>query len=282
MDFPLPPIPSLSLVAGIGIMAIFALAWRMRRQGRVLGAAMQERDRALAAEQAAIRMLRLAAIELRTPAMTLLGYADRLTRRGPAPAGGGLALHSAAIAGLTMQVLNLADELQDHAVGTPASRMLRLETITLGPMLRDAIVAIDVTLGPSRRHWRLAPEIGSTHLQADRRALGQILTRVLGNAARLSRDQDWIDIRTVPAEDGLALAIEDEGAGLPACVDATASARPASRGVGLGLALARTLMAAHGGTLTVESTSQVGSRVVLNFPVGCLDVETAIARSTQP
>ena len=102
---------------------------------------------------------------------------------------------------------------------------------------------------------------------------------MLGNAARLSRDQDWIDIRADiragDAEDGLAIVIEDEGDGLPPGIDlgidlGAPAEHPASRGVGLGLALARTLMQAHGGALTVQSTSQVGSRVVLTFPADCL------------
>ncbi len=253
MSFPVPDIlmPPLALLAAATILA---LAWRLRGQAKALDNAIRSRDRALAAEQAAIRTLRLTAIELRTPAMTLLGYADRLTQVHPADADGDLAVHSAAIAGGAMAVLNLADELQDHAVGSPAARVLRPEALALMPMLRDSIVAIDATLGPSRRQWRLAPDLAAIRLHADRRALTQILTRVLGNAARLSRDRDWIDIRTLPNEDGLTVVIEDEGAGLPACLDRAPSpaAHPASRGFGLGLALARTLMAAHGGSLTVE------------------------------
>ncbi len=189
---------------------------------------------------------------------------------------GDLDRQAAAIAGATMQVLDLADELQDHAVDEPAARAVRPETVVLEPMLRAAIVGVDAMLGPSRRQWRLAPDIAGIRLRADRRALAQILTRVLGNAARLSRDQDWIDIRAEihagGAQDGLAVVIEDEGAGLPTGIDLCGGPanHPASRGVGLGLALAQTLMRAHGGALTIQSTAQVGSRVVLTFPVDCL------------
>lgn len=267
------------LTMPIGVMLTMALFWQYWRQVRILRAATEDRDRAVAAEQAAIRTLRLAANELRTPAMTLLGYADHLTQAHPAEAGGDLAVYCAAIAGVTLQVLTLVDDLQDHAVGEPAARVLRPETLALAPMLRAVMATTDASLGPSRRHWRLAPDIAATFLLADRRALAQILARVLGNAARLSRDQDWIDIRAVCAGDSLALIIEDEGVGLPAYLDAVAipSAHPASRGVGFGLALARVLMVAHGGTLMVESTSEVGSRVVLTFPLRCLVLGRAFA-----
>lgn len=274
----------LSVLTAISMLAAFALAWRARRQRSGLWVAMRERDHAVIAEQAAIRTLRLAAIELRAPAMILLGHADSLVQPGTVMTEESLARHRAAVAGLAMQVLNLADELQDHAAGLPASRVLRLEFVSLEPMLRDAIVAVDVLLGPSRRNWRLAPDLSDIRLQVDRRALAQVLARVLGNAARLSRDQDWIDIRTAPTEDDLGIVVEDEGAGLPACNDLSvnAPARFASRGVGLGLTLARSLMEAHGGALTIESISQVGSRVVLRFPVTCLVAAPGSAGSTLP
>ena len=91
---------------------------------------------------------------------------------------GDLDRQAAAIAGATMQVLDLADELQDHAVDEPAARAVRPETVVLEPMLRAAIVGVDAMLGPSRRQWRLAPDIAGIRLRADRRALAQILTRV--------------------------------------------------------------------------------------------------------
>lgn len=65
-------VPFLLLLTLPAILLAIAAAWRTRHQIHLLRATMRERDRALAAEQAAIRTLRLAASELRLPAMMLL------------------------------------------------------------------------------------------------------------------------------------------------------------------------------------------------------------------
>jgi signal transduction histidine kinase len=103
-------------------------------------------------------------------------------------------------------------------------------------------------------------------LDVDRRALSQILQRVLGSAARHSRAGDWIDIGVEPGGNGLALVVEDEGTGLCAPDRPAPPGQAESRGVGLGLALARRLMEAHGGSLVTQAAARVGTRVVLRFP----------------
>ena len=58
--------------------------------------------------------------------------------------------------------------------------------------------------------------------------------------------------------------MQDEGIGLP--VAANDQHVEESRGIGLRLTLARSLMQAHSGALTVESAERVGTRVRLSFP----------------
>ena len=250
-------------LTGAAMLGIPVAVWA-RRQRQSMALALDERDRAVAAEAQATRFLRLAALDLRAPAMSLLGYADHLTREGTTSAS-----DATAIATITGQMLRLADDFQDHALPNPAMRVLREETLPLGSLLQDAIGAVSATLGPARRCWRRSPDVDGIHLLADRLALAQILVRVLGNAARSSRDGDWIEISLVTSEDGVALVVADEGTGLLAGLDRSSHAGGnASRGGGLGLALARLLMEAHGGALTVESATGVGTQVVLGFPAG--------------
>lgn len=253
----------LACLAVLSCGAVTALALRHRGQRRALAAIIVQRDRALGAELASTRLLRLSAAELRETALTLLGHTDKLRTQEC----GSTSSHVAAIAAVTARVLNLADDLQDSAISGAETRVIRDEPLVAGLLLRDAIAAVSATLDPSQRHWRVAPELLEITLIADRRALSQILLRVLGNAARFTRDGDWIDLALERHEDGIALVVADEGAGLTAMAGSPEPAPGNSRGIGLGLSLARVLMEAHGGTLTIETAARIGTRVTLSFPL---------------
>jgi signal transduction histidine kinase len=177
-------------------------------------------------------------------------------------------------------MLDLADDLQHHALADAASRVLRDEPTLLDAALHDAVATVEASLAPGRRHWRLPPELDGIEVIADRRALAQILARVLGCAARFSQHDDWIDIAFELTTDRFALIVADEGSGLAATDAAGTPGQADTRGLGLGLALARVLMQAHGGTLLVEAVPSVGTRVTLDFPltrlVGAAPAEPAV------
>jgi signal transduction histidine kinase len=127
------------------------------------------------------------------------------------------------------------------------------------------VAATAAQLGPGRRQFRLAPDFAGLTLHADRRALRGALLQMLTRAARLTQEGDWIDLRPVLTPDSLAIVIEDEGAGLPA-EDLAPGAADGTRGLGFGLATARALLEAHGGSLRLEAVPGVGARAWLTLP----------------
>jgi signal transduction histidine kinase len=166
-------------------------------------------------------------------------------------------------------ILALADTAAEAGGDAEAPRALREERVPLAPLLREAIQSAAAQLGPGVRHWRIEPGLDPLVVRADRRALRGALVQVLSRAARATGEGDFIDIRAGTSAHAVSIVVEDEGLGL--AVDDLAphthdGAAERSRGLGLGLSLARALIRAHGGELVIEAAPGVGARTLLSLP----------------
>lgn len=231
------------------IAAATAMAWRERvlRQRAVRGTRGDREGRA-----AATRMLRLVAGDMRGVALSLLGHADTV---GAA---------DAALSGTARRLLNLSENVLNQTETPDAPRRLDETRFALLPVVEFAVAQVASQLGPNGRAWRIGPELAEVALHADQRALNQILVLVLSNAAVSTRGGDWIEISGLAEAGGWVLLVQDDGVGLP--VPHGVAEGHDVRGLGFGLSLAKSLMAAHGGTLKVETAPKVGTRVRLGFP----------------
>jgi len=208
------------------------------------------------------RRLGLLVREIQGPGLALLGHAQRLS----ALPGGSEA--AAAVTAEAQQLLRLADALSDQLAAEAGPRHLREEAVPLLPLLEETVAATAAQLGPASRQWHLSDRFADVVLRADRRALRGALMQVLIRAARLSRDGDCVEVRPEVTPDTIAIVVEDEGAGLPAedLAVAATEASDRTRGVSFGLAVARSLLRAHGGELVLEAAPGIGARAWISLP----------------
>ncbi|MEX0838823.1 MAG: HAMP domain-containing sensor histidine kinase, partial [Parvibaculum sp.] len=113
-------------------------------------------------------------------------------------------------------------------------------------------------------------------VEADKRAVKQVLLNLLSNAIKFTPAGGSIYLRGSTANGMATITVEDTGIGIPA--DALPKiGRPfeqveshhakSHKGTGLGLALSRSLVELHGGTLTIASTEGVGTQVSFTLPL---------------
>lgn len=248
MDMP-PILSVLSCAVAAGALACCVEHVRRRRAERVAAEAIALRD-------ATMRLLRLSAGDQRNVALTLFGHA-----RAACPS-------QTTLAALARRLLDMSEDLTRQTEAEGAVRTLAEEDIRLMPLIEFAMAQVAAHLGPSRRAWRVDETFGQVRLFADRRALNQVLVNVLSGAAASTRDGDWIELSAESDAETWSIVVQDEGIGLPVAQN---DAHPEeSRGIGLRLTLARSLMQAHGGSLIVDSTERVGTRVRLGFPAARL------------
>ena len=237
----------------------------------------EERDKAAAADEAKSKFLATMSHELRTPLNAIIGFSEIMHTEQMGPIGNdrykgyiGDVLDSG------RHLLSLVDDILDMSrlqVGKATFEEVEIDVAEiigsvvnlLGPESRNSGVRLDV---------RMSPNIG--RLWGDLRAIRQVLTNILGNAVRYSKDTGHVTISARENASGaLVITVLDTGIGIAseklehvfdAFVQGSDDFSKAHEGTGLGLAIAKSLVEFHDGQITIESVLGVGTTVTISFP----------------
>jgi signal transduction histidine kinase len=145
--------------------------------------------------------------------------------------------------------------------------------IELSTILEDARLAVQPTLDARKQRVRAELPSGGQYVLADRRYGRQVFVQLLRNASKYSPEGEMIQVRAERAADHVRVTVEDRGPGISADQQAGLferfyRVRPGydEPGIGLGLAIARGIVEAHGGTIGVESQVGAGTSIWLTLP----------------
>ena len=112
-------------------------------------------------------------------------------------------------------------------------------------------------------------------LWADSRRIGQVLTNFLSNALKFTEDGGGIEVSAWQREGSVVVSVRDSGAGIAAeeqkhifqmYSQVSSSEKSPRRGSGIGLAICKKIIEAHGGRIWVESERGQGSRFYFSLP----------------
>lgn len=112
---------------------------------------------------------------------------------------------------------------------------------------------------------------GMPPILVDEKLLGEALRRIVRNAGEAMPEGGTLTVSTTWDRDRVLISIRDTGRGVPAGeLDQIFEPFVTSkmRGLGLGLAISRTAVAAHGGSLAVVSPADGGTEFVIVLPIG--------------
>ncbi|MBB6188102.1 sensor histidine kinase KdpD [Rhodanobacter sp. MP7CTX1] len=233
------------------------------------------RDTLVRMEGERLRHTLLAAVshDLKTPLTAIRGMAETLeTMEGLSRDERDLlarSIHQQADA-LHRLVVNLLDLARMQSDGV----RLNLEWHAVSEIVGSALASLGTTLGDRRVHVDLPADLPLVELDAN--PFERVLVNLLDNAAKYTPAEATIWIRAMAMGDTMYLCIDDDGPGLPSGSQPEALFEPFTRGVkessitgvGLGLALCRSIVAAHGGTIEAMPLMPRGARFEIRLPIG--------------
>jgi signal transduction histidine kinase len=215
--------------------------------------------------------------ELRTPLNSIIGYANLLIEDSD-NLGEDQLEDLRVIRSSGTHLLSLITDLLDLSRIEAGKVELRLEQVDLAKLLRDTVSSLRPQADAASGVELVVDAPEQLTLTCDRSRVRQMLLNVLGNALKFTERGE---VRTIlaPAPGGGAhITVRDTGPGIPPAdltrifesffqSDAALARTPhAAEGAGLGLAITQMLVELHGGTVTIESTLDVGTTVSMELP----------------
>jgi PAS domain S-box-containing protein len=164
-------------------------------------------------------------------------------------------------------------DLLDVARMEAGSFSIQPSDIDIGALLEETLKVCESQARAKRITVTADIPTGLPAVHGDRDRLDQVLSNLLGNAFKFTPEGGQVMVRARKVDDSVQITVEDSGPGIPAAdlpriFDRYWRGDRASRdGAGLGLAICKGIVDAHGGNIWVEST--VGRGTTFWFTVPC-------------
>ena len=172
----------------------------------------------------------------------------------------------------THEALRASDVLKRlrdfYRAGTAHVTVIDIETLIAEVMStftdRAGRLGVDLT-----REIRVAREMSTDRVQLQM-VLHNLLANALDAMADVAPDRRRVHVTATANENRLCLTVEDSGCGVPAdIIDQLFEPFVTSKtdGMGLGLAISRSLLRSQGGELRLDASSASGTRFALELPI---------------
>ncbi|MBQ6853737.1 MAG: HAMP domain-containing histidine kinase, partial [Peptococcaceae bacterium] len=223
------------------------------------------------ADQAKSEFISSISHELRTPLAAIKGWAETMQdmKDDVEVVEEGLSIVSKETDRLIILVNDLLDfsRLQAHRIE------LKKEEFSISDLLENIIGQFTVRCQQERIKMMLLTDNQESWVFADYNRLKQVLINVVDNAMKFTvgRPNAEIRISSQVLDDQIIVIVEDNGSGispedLQRVKEKFYKGSSNKSGTGLGLSIASEIMELHGGKMLIDSTLNVGTKVVLVMP----------------
>ena len=243
-----------------------------------------QNDELRESERMKTELVNIVSHELRTPLASVLGFTSLLLKRDFEP---DTRRHYLGI--VDAQARRLAALLEDFLDVQRIEHEgvdLATERIDLA-MLLDEQAQLYAAQSPKHR-LEVALEERPLTVRGDPGRLAQVVGNLLSNAIKYSPEGGTVALAAKRSGDGVRVVVRDEGLGIPADQQSRIFTKffrgdvgaTGITGTGLGLAVSREIVEAHGGRIGFDSDPGTGSTFWLELPSGLADAITTNRKET--
>ncbi|MCF6275187.1 MAG: ATP-binding protein [Robiginitomaculum sp.] len=215
--------------------------------------------------------------ELRTPLNAIIGFSDMMRSRLFGPLPGKYAEYADLIHDSGQHMLDLVGDVLDMSKVEANKYELNYSEFDAADVVRSSIKMVRPSADAAE--LVLGADIAANtdlDIQADRRAVRQIMLNLLSNAIKFTPKGGRVTTYAHIVRDRLELSVEDTGTGMTAgdienigspYQQASNANLVKARGTGLGLSLVKNLVSLHGGDFDITSHPGVGTKVKVSLPL---------------
>jgi len=212
--------------------------------------------------------------EMRTPLTSIIGYAEMLQRDDISEEDRRDFAHT--IQREAARLSRMASDFLELARLESGRAFLNREEVSLESVVEDTMALLRPQAEQKGLVLQAQVEEGLPPVNADRQRLHQVLVNLVGNAVKYCRQGDRITISARVAGAEAVICVTDTGPGIPQEAQERLferfyrlpHAEEQAEGAGLGLAITRKIVEAHGGRIWVESEEGGGATFCLTLPLG--------------
>ena len=254
-----------SLAASAGVLALLAGAvaalWIAVHRAHVL--AQRQVEFAMAVSH-----------ELRTP-LTIMRLAGDNLATGIALAPEQIKRYGETIRRETERLGNMVEQVLTFARAQRPDWTVHKAPVEPGALIEGALAAAEGVLKDAGIEPIREVEAGLPRVQADSNLMISAVSNLIANAARHGGSGKWVRVRAYSSGDSVIFEVADRGPGIGSR-DLRHIFKPfyrgkgaaKTKGSGLGLHLVQRIAAAHGGTVSVESSTGAGAAIRIRLPLG--------------
>lgn len=177
----------------------------------------------------------------------------------------------------TERLQRLVEGLLDFGRMEAGTREYRRESLDASSLARDVTDEFRSEVTHAGTPLEVATHEGRCTVHGDREALARALWNLLDNAAKYSPRGTPVEVAVSRRNGVVAISVRDHGLGIPKAeqqavfdkfVRGSAARASGANGTGLGLAMVRQIVRAHGGAVRVVSAPGQGSTFTIELPAG--------------